>query len=463
MTSTSQPLASVSFRDPAGFVYHAKNGLLRQVNQVYREHYDRLVTCGLYDELLCKGLLVAHAEVDEQPAEPPLAYKVIQPELIEFISYPYEWSFSELQDAALATLAIQRTALRHGMTLKDSSAYNIQFQRGRPILIDTLSLETLREGEPWVGYRQFCEHFLAPLSLMSLVDHRLGQLMRAHIDGVPLDLAVRCLPKRTKLRLGLALHLHLHAALSRKHSGDGQARSGKIGSKALLGLVDSLESTIAGLKWKPTGAGWSTYYQDHLYTNDEFQHKEQLVSSFLERTGSRTAWDLGANTGHFSRLAAERGLSTIAFDLDPACVEQNYLDVKKRGETKLLPLLLDLMNPSPRTGWMNQERASLFDRGEPDLVLALALLHHLAIGGNQPMENLARLFRRLSSWLIIEFVPETDPQFRSLADPRRGVHHPYNRDLFEQCFHKYFISVAAEPLSDCGRALYLMRRRDGHE
>jgi hypothetical protein len=458
---TPQSLASVSFRDPAGFVYQNPDGFRRQVNHVHREHYDRLVTGGLYDELVAKGLLVEHIEIDEQPAEPSLAYKVIQPELIEFISFPYEWAFSELKDAALLTLESQRTALRRGMTLKDASAYNVQFRRGRPILIDTLSLETYHEGEPWVAYRQFCQHFLAPLSLMSLVDHRLSQLFWANIDGVPLDLAARTLPWKTKFRLGLAVHIHLHAAMGRKLGTASNApRSGKIGSKSLLGLVDSLESAIAGLTWQPRGGGWSDYYEDNLYSESEFQHKERLVGGFLGRTPSRTAWDLGANTGHFSRIAARKGTATVAFDADPGCVEANYLDVKKRGETKLLPLVLDLTNPSPALGWMNAERASLFERGEPDLVLALALLHHLAISGNQPMENLARLFNRLSSWLVIEFVPENDPQFRSLADRRRGVHHPYNRELFEQCFHRYFTSLAAEPLSEGGRRLYLMRRRE---
>jgi len=461
---TSHTLASVSFRDPAGFVYEGRNGLRRQVNQVYREHYDRLVKSGLYDELVSKRLLVEHTEVDEDPPEPALAYKIIRPELIDFLSFPYEWAFSELKDAALVTLDAQRAALGHGMTLKDCSAYNVQFQRGGPILIDTLSLESYQEGEPWTGYRQFCEHFLAPLSLMSLVDHRMGQLTRTNIDGIPLDLAVRCLPWSSRLRLGLALHLHLHQALQRKHSQDNKApRSGKMGSHALLGLVDSLEATIRGLRWKPRGGGWSSYYEDHLYTRDEFEKKERLVGEFLGRTGSRTVWDLGANTGHFSRLAAERGLATIAFDLDPACVERNYLDVKKRGETRLLPLLLDLCNPSPASGWMNEERSSLFERGKPDLVLALALVHHLAIGGNQPMENLARLFQRLGSWLIIEFVPEADPQFQALSARRRGIHHPYNRDHFEQCFDKYFAKVAAEPVSACGRTLYLLRRRQDRE
>jgi hypothetical protein len=461
---TAHSLASVSFRDPAGFVYEGPEGIRRQVNLAYREHYDRLLTSGLYDELVSKRLLVEHEEVDEAPPEPDLAYKIIKPELIGFLSFPYEWAFSELKDAALATLDVQRIALRHGMTLKDCSAYNVQFHRGRPTLIDTLSLGTYREGEPWVGYRQFCEHFLAPLALMSLVDHRMGQLSRTNIDGIPLELAARCLPWTSRLRLGLALHIHLHQGFQRKHSGQPSApQSGKIGSRAVFGLVDSLESAVQGLAWKPDRRGWSSYYQDNLYTDDEFRRKERIVGDFLERTRSRTVWDLGANTGHFSRLAAERGLSTIAFDVDPACVEQNYLAIKERGETMILPLLLDLFNPSPSSGWMNQERASLLDRGQPDLVLALALVHHLAIGGNQPMENLARLFQRLSSWLIIEFVPETDPQFRALSAQRLGVHHPYHRDHFEQCFDTYFTRTAAEPLSDCGRTLYLMRRRQDCE
>jgi hypothetical protein len=198
----SHALSAVSFRDPAGFVYRQQGDLRRQVNLVYREHYDQLMASGLYEELARDRLLIPHEELEDLAWEPGLAYKVIRPEPIEFISYPYEWSFSQYQDAALATLEIQRRALGRGMTLKDCSAYNVQFQRGRPIFIDTLSFEAYREGSPWVGYRQFCEHFLAPLALMSLKDHRLNQLARANIDGIPLDLAVRLLPIRSRFRWG---------------------------------------------------------------------------------------------------------------------------------------------------------------------------------------------------------------------------------------------------------------------
>jgi hypothetical protein len=392
-----------------------------------------------------------------------VAYKVIRPEPIEFISYPYEWSFSQYQDAALATLEIQRRALGRGMTLKDCSVYNVQFHRGRPIFIDTLSFETYREGDPWVGYRQFCEHFLAPLALMSLTDHRLNQLSRTNIDGIPLDLAVRLLPIRSRFRWGLLMHLHVHASLQKAHAHQAGPPAGgrmKISRSAVLGLIDSLESAVRRLRWRPSGRGWASYDQDLPYTPEEFELKGRLIRELLGRTGAGTAWDLGANTGAFSRIAAELGLSTIAFDFDAACIDRIYREARDRGEARLRPLVLDLFNPSPGSGWWNRERASIFDRGSPDVVMALALIHHLAFTGNQPLENQAEFFRSLAPWLVIEFIPETDPQVQSLSARRFGAHHAYNRDTFEQCFGKSFSIIAAEPVTKLGRTLYLMRRRE---
>jgi hypothetical protein len=453
-------LSSVSFRDPAGFVYVQENELRRQVNLVYREHYDRLLSSGLYGELAAAGLLIRHEEVPEEALVPALAYKVIRPERIPFVSYASEWCFSQLQDAALAVLEVQSRALERGMTLKDCSVFNVQFHAGKPILIDTLSFERLRPGAAWTGYRQFCEHFLAPLALMSLRDPRLGQLFRANIDGVPLDLAARILPWRARLRTGLAIHLFLHAALQSRHAvGTGPPNSARVSTRSLLGLVDSLRGTVAKLKWKPQKAGWASYYDEQSYTPEEFQGKARLVAEFLERTGSKQVWDLGANTGYFSRLACELGLAAISFDVDPACVERNYLEAKRTQETKLLPLLIDLFNPTPPGGWMNRERLSIFERGKPDLVLALALVHHLAFTGNQPLENLAEFFAGLAPWLVIEFVPEHDRQAELLLARRAGIHHPYNRERFEKSFAGRFSIVASEPVSASGRRLYLMRRR----
>src|SRR5687768_15426546 len=173
---------SASFRDPSGFLFSRDGVLYRQVNRRYEQGYARLMESGLYDRLVKAGLLIPHVEVDQAPAESDLSHKVIQPEHVPFISYPYEWSFSQLKDAALATLSIQRRSLKVGMSLKDASAYNIQFVRGKATLIDTLSFETYKEGQPWVAYRQFCQHFLAPLALMALKDVRLNQLLRVYIE-----------------------------------------------------------------------------------------------------------------------------------------------------------------------------------------------------------------------------------------------------------------------------------------
>lgn len=458
-----EPLkAAGSFRDPAGFMFRRGKTLLRQVNQSGRDDYDRLIESGLYRSLVDDALLIPHEEDLEAPYDAPLAYRVIRPELIPYVSYPYEWSFGQLKDAASLTLEVQRRAIEHGLSLKDASVYNVQFRDGKPVFIDTLSFEVYRPGEPWVAYRQFCEHFLAPLALMSMVDVRLNQLCRTNIDGVPLDLASRLLPRRSLLDPGLALHLHAHARLqSSRADRPSQGSRGGFSQRAMLGLLESLRAVVLRRRWKASGTEWANYTQDHLYTPKALEQKERLVLEFLNRTGPQSVWDLGANTGHFSRLAAGCGIPTLSFDLDPACVELNYQRITSAGETKLLPLLLDLRNPSPASGWRNNERMSFLERGPADLVMALALIHHLAISGNLPLPEIASFFDELSPWLIIEFVPPDDPQVRRLVGSRSvSGRHPYDQDSFEQSFKSYFHVQISEQLVDSGRILYLMRRKD---
>ena len=215
-----------SFRDPSGFMFQREGVWYRQVNPSYQADYDRLMASGLYQELVAGGLLIPHQEVALELASTDGAYKVLQPEALQFISNPYEWSFGQLKAAALATLAAQKIAFEHGMTLKDASAYNIQFVDDRAVLIDTLSFEQYREGSVWTAYRQFCQHFLAPLALMAYTDIRLSQLLRVYIDGVPLDLAAKLLPLGSRLRLSLLMHIHLHARSQEKHAGQPPVISG---------------------------------------------------------------------------------------------------------------------------------------------------------------------------------------------------------------------------------------------
>lgn len=456
------PLAS-SFRDPSGFLFRLDDCLYRQVNRSYAENYDRLIESGLYRALSEAGRLVAHEEVaeDAHAPEPERAYKVLRPELIPFISYPYEWSFSQLQDAALLTLEIQRRSLEAGMSLKDCSAYNVQFKDGRPIFIDTLSFEVYRQGEPWVAYRQFCQHFLAPLALMSRVDIRLSRLLRMYLDGIPLDLASRLLPRRTWLKLGLGIHIHLHAKSQSifAEKTEKPKRRAAVSLNALRGLVDSLDSSVRKLKWRVGRTEWSDYYNELSYSGAEFDRKRKFVSEYLEQAKPSSVWDLGANTGRLSRLASERGIPTVAFDVDPACVEANRREVVRRGETRLLPLWLDLTNPSPGLGWAGAERMSLAERGPADLVMALALVHHLAIGNNVPLGDVAAYLSRLGRRLIIEFVPKSDPQVGRLLVVREDVFDTYTQADFETSFSRHFEIERSDSLQDGGRRLYMMKRR----
>ena len=450
-----------SFRDPNGFIFYCDDTLYRQVNGSYREEYDLLMDSGLYQRLADDGLLIGHEEADLSLAIGEEAYRIIAPRRVKFISYPHEWSFSQLKDAALATLAIQKIALEKGMSLKDCSAFNVQFERGRPVFIDTLSFERYREGQPWVAYRQFCQHFLAPLALMSHKDVRLNQLFRIYIDGIPLDLASSLLPVRTRFSFGLLTHLHLHARYQRRYEGETEKpRDGKkMTLNSLRGIIDSLESTVGKLGWKPGGTEWAEYYDDTNYTAAGLDNKDELLSNFLSRIPAGTVWDLGANTGRFSRIAAGRGNNVISFDIDPAAVERNYLDVRQEGREDLLPLLLDLTNPSSGMGWGGRERMSLSRRGPADTVLALALIHHLAISNNLPFDRIARYLAELCDSLIIEFVPKTDSQVRRLLVCREDIFDGYRQEEFEADFSRYFDIRGAEKILDSQRTLYLMNKK----
>lgn len=451
-----------SFRDPDGFLFTRQGVLYRQVNRRGQADFDRLIDSGLYRSLADDGLLVTHEPAQVEAAQPEIAYRVLKPARLPFVSYPYEWCFGQLKAAALATLDIQKRALAHGMSLKDASAYNIQFVGGRPQLVDTLSFSAYREGEPWAAYRQFCQHFLAPLALMARLDVRLGQLLRVWIDGLPLDLASRLLPRRTRLNPGLLTHIHLHAGAQRRFAGRAvrPPPPGRgLGRTAFLGLLDSLEGSVRGLRWDPGRTAWADYYEATNYTPAALQEKEHTVAGFLDRARPASVWDLGANTGRFSRLASGRGIRTLAFDSDPGAVEIAYREARKSGDAHLLPLWVDLTNPSPGLGWAGQERESLLARGPADLVLALALLHHLAIGNNLPLERLADFLARLGRWLIVEFVPKSDSQVQRLLAARPDIFESYHRQGFEAAFGARFVIHEAIPLRESERLLYLMETR----
>jgi hypothetical protein len=450
-----------SFRDPSGFVFEHRGTLYRQVNPSYAADYDHLMSSGLYGELVEKGLLVAHKEVAAPAPTASEAYRTLCPERIPFVSYPYEWCFSELRDAALATLEIQRAALRHGMILKDASAYNVQFRNGRPVFIDTLSFARYVEGRPWVAYRQFCQHFLAPLALAAYRDPRLLQMLRVHIDGIPLDLARMLLPARAWWNVHLWIHIRVHARYQRRYAGDPQsaAKTPTVDERGITHLMAALDRAIRKLEWRAEGTEWAEYYDGDSYSEAATAHKRAFVDDHLAELDPAIVWDLGANTGAYSRIAAKRGIETIAFDIDPACVERNYRQMRRDGESHLLPLLLDLTSPSPALGWALRERSSIADRAGADCVMALALVHHLAISNNVPLASIADFFARLAPNLLIEFVPKNDPKVAILLATRADVFPDYTESGFEAAFDRRFEIVRKDRIDGSKRTLYRLRRR----
>ncbi|MCB1690438.1 MAG: hypothetical protein KDI33_18205 [Halioglobus sp.] len=447
-------------------MYRRDGTLYRQVNNRYKEDYDTLVNSGLLETLVKKRYLVAHVEESSDLAmDPENAYRVLRPTLVPYISYPYEWCFSQLKDAALLTLRIQKIAIKRGMSLKDASAYNVQFMDGKPIFIDTLSFETYTET-PWVAYKQFCQHFLAPLALKAHTDRRLGQLLRTDVDGIPLDLTSKLLPPKTYLNFSVLAHIHLHAKAQTKFANSaagsgkpGSVRPKKMSKTQMLAMIDQLEGAVSNLSWRLEKTEWGDYYEDTNYRDEAMSRKRALVEDFLTRVGPVTvAMDMGANNGEFSRIAARHADIVIAQDIDEVAVEKNYLKVKSSGET-LLPLVQNLVNPSPAIGWANAERMSLAERGSVDVLLALALIHHLALSNNVPLRDIAEFFSGLGRHLIIEFVPKADSQVERLLATREDVFPEYDSKGFEKYFSEFFDIVASEHIGSTERTLYLLKSR----
>lgn len=426
-----------SFRDPSGYLFYNSGILYRQINSCYSSDYQLLMQSGLYTKLVEEGLLVPHSE--QGPG-------VIRPQKIDFISYPYEWSFSMLRDAALVTLKIQSIALDYGMILKDASAYNIQFIEERPILIDTLSFTRYIEGKPWVAYRQFCQHFLGPLLVMEYGPTGIHRLLQTYIDGLPLAMVSKMLPGRSWFRRGVITHIHLQSPV-----GTSIRLQPKLSKIGLLGIIRDLDHFIKSLKWEPYG-GWTGYKSTTSYSSEDFQKKVNLVNVYLDRLSTQYVWDLGSNLGEFSKLAIQKGAKVVSIDSDPNCTEIDY-----RRKSGNLPIVADLVSPSPGVGWCNTERKSLLDRGPTDTVMALGLVHHLAIKNNLPLDFIIGLFSRLGRNLIVEFIPKTDQKVQKLLRYREDIFPEYTKEAFESKLIYCYKYVTSSTVSTSGREVYLCR------
>ncbi len=454
---------SSSFRDPSGFIFTSEDRLYRQVNKVYAECFEALNESGLLESLFEQKLLVRHKEVSAESPNPGLLHKIIQPDTIPRISYPYEWAFSQLKDAALLTLKIMKKALDAGFILKDASAFNVQFLEGKAIFIDTLSFERYEENRPWIAYRQFCEHFYAPLALRSQTSDLINPLLNANIEGIPLDLASKLLPGKTKFNPGIQMHIHLHAKSTRistaKVDDEGSSKSitrAKLPKKRLYTIVESLKAGIQGLKPNFAGFDWSEYYANTNYPETAMLSKIAGVEQIIKGRDFNSAIDLGANTGRFSELLAKHIDDVVAVDQDSASIEALYS--KPGKQENILPLVIDLANPSPSCGFSSRERDSFLDRYKCDLSMSLALVHHLAIGNNLPFELIADFHSEISDYALVEWIPKSDSRVQLLLRSREDIFQSYNEVSFLSAFESRFSILDELPIEGSGRKLFLFKK-----
>lgn len=449
-----------SFRDPAGFVFRTNGQLYRQINDCYGATYEYFIASGLYELLKSKGMIVAHQEIKENLCSQNGFFLLLKPEQIPFISYPYEWCFSQMKEAALLTLELQLQAMHHGMSLKDATPYNIQFKKSRPILIDSLSFEKYDETKPWVAYRQFCEMFLNPLLLEHYCRIEAMPLLKHHFTGISAATTASLLPWKSKWNLGVRLHVMLQAGFKHTNVSE-EPKKIAFSRQKMLNLIHHLISVVKGLSsGYPEKSGWNNYYEATILGEQYLASKKALIYSWIQHRNWERVLDLGANDGFFSKLIASRAALVIATDFDAPCIERLYNSLKNTSSENILPLVLDLANPSPAIGFANRERPSFLNRSSSSgLVLALALIHHLCITKGISLPQIASFFSSLGEELMVEFVPREDEKAKVLLSSQTHDFSEYTLENFEEAMDSFFVLITRERIEHSVRRLYHYKRK----
>lgn len=450
-----------SFRDPSGYMSLQDGVLRRIIKPIYFPQYQALKEQGVFDTLIGKGLLIPHTETEVTEDQ-----IVLTPEPVPFITNPYEWSFTQFKHAALLTLQLHKFALSRGFILKDATAYNIAFYKGKPVFIDTLSFDFYQEGQPWRAYKQFIMHFLGPLVLARYHGTEIFKMLQTHIDGIPVSLISSLLPWKTRFNPTIYTNIHLLAKLEKKHEDDYKAEADvrKISRKAQLNIIESLFDFIKKLKVKESSE-WGDYYDKTNYDNQAFNAKKELIRQWVQPLDVKRLIDIGGNDGTFARAVADLAGDILVSDIDPVAVEQNYKLVQENKENHIVPFVGDVLQPAPGIGLNNQERRSLIRRLEqyqPDVTMALALIHHLTLSGNVPFDKSAEFFARFSNHLIIEFPTREDSWVQSLLLRKREfINHFdfYSQSNFEAGYELYFDTVEKQTIPGSKRVLYHLKKR----
>ena len=463
---------AASFRDPDGYVFRVGERVFRALRrsgldlyQTFRE--SEAAQWGERQGLITRSWELKPEErvgIGELPSD---VVSVLEQERIPFLNYPYEWSFDMLKDAALLQIDLLLGMAQYQFTLKDATAFNIQFVGAKPIFIDVLSFMPYKPGTPWIGYAQFCQGLLYPLALKALAGVDFQPILRSYPDGIPIALVKKILGIRAWLHPGMFKHVVLQSALQRsfaKKTPDlaKEFEDLQFSLNHVVGLLRAIKGQVARLSPRQKLSHWASYQEERSYLPQALEHKRAFVRKHLETIAASTVWDLGCNTGEFSLLAADCARQVIALDADPDSVNKLYLHCRHYGISRILPLVSDLTNPSPALGWNQRERVSLLERGKPECILALALIHHLCLIKNVPFSRIFELFARLEArHVIIEFIPKSDPMVKELLVNREDVYPWYTQSVFEKEAAAFFSIGDRLELEKDGRLLYwLIRRSD---
>jgi hypothetical protein len=452
-----------SFRDWDSRVFYDDGRILRALSDDGLQDWLALSESKLFAEAVAEGKLVSSSPVDD--AEITGAAAVLEHARIPFVSYPYEWTFAMLRDAALLQLELLRRALDEDLILKDSSSYNVQWNGSRPVFIDIGSFERLRPGEPWAGYRQFCMLFLNPLLLQAYKDVDFRPWLRGSLEGITPADARSVLSFGDLFRRGVLTNVSLHARLERKHADSSrdvktELKQAGFRKELIVANVRRLEKLVRKLEWKPGETAWSGYRATTSYDEADAVRKEAFVREVVHSRSWGLVWDIGCNEGRHSRIAAENAGYVVALDGDAAVVDGLYRALAAEGSTAILPLAVDVTDPSPALGWHGLERKTMEARGRPELTLCLAVLHHVVISGNVPVPEFLSWLAELQTALVIEFPTRDDPRVASLlARKKPGAHPDYDREPFERALAQRFDVSRKEELSSGTRILYYANAR----
>ena len=456
-----------SFRDPQSQVFVDGDRVWRGLSSEALDDYRSVAASSFFSAALERGDIVATRETTDAPdLRDPLGEPwagVLEHDRVPVVSYPFEWPFEMLRDAARLQLRLTSDAIDAGFVTKDASAYNVQFDGVQPVFIDVGSFERLRKGEPWAGYRQFCELFLNPLYVQAIAGVPFQPLLRARLDGISPELTADVLGRRGTTRRGVFTHVRLHARAQRRYADADRERDVRaelqragFGPALLAAQVRNLAKAVERLTWKQQSSTWSDYSDRAHYTDVDLAEKERFVADTTARAKPRLVLDLGANDGRFSKVAVDAGAArAVAVDFDDVVIDQLYRRLRSEGERRILPLILDLANPSPALGWRNRERPSFVDRVRPDLTLCLAVVHHLALTNNVPLPGVVALLADFGAPVVVEFPhPDDVMASRLLARKRAGLFDTYTIENWERALDDRFEVHAKVELPSGTRTLY---------